>query len=173
MSDANANIPELREAADRGKEATKKAEQLERENAFLKAGIDTEDPRMSYFVKGYQGELTKDAILAEATTAGFVQAPAPATPEGGQQETEGQEPTGRRTATEEELQQEALATEVASGAAPPGQLPEEDALKVGWDEFAERRKTEPLEDAASSVIDRIMVGAVNGDERFLVTPPKS
>ena len=71
-------------------QATKKAEALaaarERENAFLRAGIDPEAQGMaSYFVKGYDGELTKDAIIAAATAAGIVKAPEP-TPEQVQQQ---------------------------------------------------------------------------------------
>jgi hypothetical protein len=63
-------------------QATKKAEALaaatQRENAFLRAGIDPESQGIaSYFVKGYDGDLSKDAILAAATAAGIIQAPQP------------------------------------------------------------------------------------------------
>lgn len=60
----------------RAKKAKQKAEQelstLKREMAFTKAGVDTDDPRFSYFVKGYEGELTAEAIRAEAVKAGFI-----------------------------------------------------------------------------------------------------
>lgn len=66
----------------------KKADQLERENAqmrrelaFTKAGIPMEDPKMGYFVKGYDGDLEPDAIRQAALEAGFISAPpAPADP---------------------------------------------------------------------------------------------
>jgi ribosomal protein L12E/L44/L45/RPP1/RPP2 len=66
----------------------KRADQLERENAtlkrdiaFVKAGIPMEDPRMGYFVKGYEGDLDPDSIKQAAVDAGFIAAtPAPADP---------------------------------------------------------------------------------------------
>lgn len=43
-----------------------------KELAFLKAGIDLNDPKTKYFVKGYDGELTPEAIRAAAEEAQFV-----------------------------------------------------------------------------------------------------
>lgn len=61
----------------------KKADALERENAqikrelaFTRAGIPMDDPKVGYFVKGYDGELDPSAIRAAAEEAGFI-APAP------------------------------------------------------------------------------------------------
>lgn len=68
----NEVIRALREQAKEGKAAKARAEALERELAFTKAGIDPDDPRQRYFVQGYQGELTADAIRAEATSTGFL-----------------------------------------------------------------------------------------------------
>jgi hypothetical protein len=45
------------------------AEQAKREMAFMKAGIDTGDSAAKYFVKGYDGELTVDAIKQAAVEA--------------------------------------------------------------------------------------------------------
>jgi hypothetical protein len=60
----------------------KKADQIERENvslkrelAFVKAGIPMDDPKVGYFVKGYDGELDPQAIRSAAEEAGFIQAP--------------------------------------------------------------------------------------------------
>lgn len=47
---------------------------LERENAFLKAGIDPDDPKARYFVKGYDGKLERDAVRAAAVEAGVIEA---------------------------------------------------------------------------------------------------
>jgi ribosomal protein L12E/L44/L45/RPP1/RPP2 len=66
---------ELREAVKRGNRAKAEAETLRRENVFLRAGIDPDDTRLRYFVKGYDGELEPDAIRTAAVEAGFVQAP--------------------------------------------------------------------------------------------------
>ena len=62
------------------KDAEKEANDAKRELAFLKAGIPMDDPKVGYFVKGYDGELTPEAIRAQATADGFIAAPAP-TPE--------------------------------------------------------------------------------------------
>lgn len=45
----------------------------ERELAFVKAGIDPNLPVAKYFMKGYDGELTADAIRAAAIEAQIVQ----------------------------------------------------------------------------------------------------
>jgi hypothetical protein len=40
--------------------------------AFFKAGIDTDDPKMKYFAKGYDGEMTASAVRQAAVDAGFI-----------------------------------------------------------------------------------------------------
>lgn len=57
---------------DRDRLASQKAE-LERELAFTKAGINPDDPKMSYFVKGYDGEMDADAVKSAAIEAGFLE----------------------------------------------------------------------------------------------------
>jgi uncharacterized protein YigA (DUF484 family) len=52
------------------------AEQAKRELAFVKAGIDPADSAAKYFVKGYDGELTADAIKQAAVEARLL-SPAP------------------------------------------------------------------------------------------------
>lgn len=52
----------------------------ERDAAFRAAGIDPTDSRQSYFVKGYDGEVTIEAIQAAARDAGFLAAAAPENP---------------------------------------------------------------------------------------------
>jgi hypothetical protein len=47
-------------------------EALQRENAFLKAGIDLDAPMSEYFIKGYDGDLDADAIKAEAAKVGVL-----------------------------------------------------------------------------------------------------
>ena len=61
----------------------KAAKVLERENAFLKAGINPDDkdnPMVGYFAKGYDGPLEADAIKAAATAAGIIGKKEPAAP---------------------------------------------------------------------------------------------
>jgi hypothetical protein len=56
------------------KDAEREAENAKRELAFLKAGIPMDDPKTSYFVKGYEGELTVEAIREKAQADGFLAA---------------------------------------------------------------------------------------------------
>ena len=44
----------------------------QRELAFVKAGIDPSSPQAKYFVKGYDGELTPEAIKAAAEEAQLI-----------------------------------------------------------------------------------------------------
>jgi len=65
----------LREAANRGAKYKNERDALARENAFLKAGINSDDARLSYFVKGYEGDLSPDSIRKAAIDAGFIAPP--------------------------------------------------------------------------------------------------
>ena len=83
----NPNIRQLREKAKqadveaRGRaDAEAKLAEAERKIAFMGAGIDLADPKNAYFVKGYDGENTPEAIRAEAEAAGFLAPPPPAVP---------------------------------------------------------------------------------------------
>ena len=67
----------LRAKAKKADKYEAEANQLRRELAFTKAGIDLSDQRMSYFVKGYDGELSADQIREAAISAGFLAAPEP------------------------------------------------------------------------------------------------
>jgi hypothetical protein len=94
-----------------------RAKKLERENAFLKAGINPDaSPLADLFVKGYDGDLTPDAIRAKATEVGILQAQ-------GEQQTpaEGQ-PTPEQVAAAQQAQAELGAQQrvgqASTGAAP-------------------------------------------------------
>lgn len=63
----------LRRAANKAKKLEAELNSLRRELAFAKAGIPMNDPKMSYFVKGYEGELDAEAIREAAEEAGFLQ----------------------------------------------------------------------------------------------------
>lgn len=65
----------LRRAASKSKQLEAELQAAKRELAFIKAGIPVEDPRMSYFVKGYDGDISAEAIRQAAISAGFMQAP--------------------------------------------------------------------------------------------------
>lgn len=68
------SIKSLRKAASRAKKLEQELSQMQRELAFFKAGIPQDDPKMRYFIKGYEGDLESDAIRTAAMQAGFLQA---------------------------------------------------------------------------------------------------
>lgn len=70
---SDAEWAELRRAKKAREKAEKELADMKRQITFQKAGIDPDDPKFSYFVKGYDGELNAEAIRAEATKAGFLQ----------------------------------------------------------------------------------------------------
>ena len=164
MSDTDDTpIQKLRERADQATELEKASAAKDREIAFLKAGIDPDDTRMRYFVNGYDGELTKDAITAEAKAAGFIveqeAKPQPSTEEGQEPE-----PTGRTQPTAEQQALEDINDSVRQDTEPPGPPPEEDLMDTGFKEFHKdisngRRR----EDAASHVIGRLIAKGVEGE----------
>jgi hypothetical protein len=66
------DIKSLRQAASGKKQLEKELLETKRLLAFARAGIDPDDPRMKYFVKGYEGDLTAQAVREAATEAGFI-----------------------------------------------------------------------------------------------------
>lgn len=113
---------ELRKAADRGRAAQAEAEALRRELAFAKAGIDTDSKAGKMLLKSYEGELTVEAIKAEAEEIGLFKP---------------QEPASTETATPEEREQTDIRAGLATGATAAGSPPDEDpqtaALRAGFE----------------------------------------
>lgn len=69
MSDDNTpqeDVSELRKAAEGAKSARAEAEAARRELAFVKAGINTDSKPAQALLRSYDGELTTEAIRAEA-----------------------------------------------------------------------------------------------------------
>jgi ribosomal protein L12E/L44/L45/RPP1/RPP2 len=76
------DIKSLRRAASGKKQLEQELEAARRELAFVKAGINPDDPKMRYFVKGYEGDLSAEAVRQAALEAGFLASQ----PQGGNQE---------------------------------------------------------------------------------------
>ena len=53
-------------------QALAEAEAAKRELAFVKAGVPLDNPVAKYFIKGYDGEITPEAIRAAAEDANLV-----------------------------------------------------------------------------------------------------
>lgn len=67
----------LKDAEDRASAAEERLSGYERRDTFRTAGLDLDDARVKYFVKGYEGELDAEAIRQEAMAAGFLSDDAP------------------------------------------------------------------------------------------------
>jgi ribosomal protein L12E/L44/L45/RPP1/RPP2 len=74
---SRANIRKLEKAAQAGQSAQSELASLKRELAFRDAGISPTNPMAKYFIKGYDGESTVEAIKAAAEEAGLLAAAPP------------------------------------------------------------------------------------------------
>jgi ribosomal protein L12E/L44/L45/RPP1/RPP2 len=71
-----ARMRQLEKELKANQQALTEAEALKREYAFVKAGIPMDNPMAKYFVKGYEGEITPEAIRTAAEEARLIQAAA-------------------------------------------------------------------------------------------------
>jgi hypothetical protein len=78
----NAEWAALRREKREREKSDERAKTAEKDLAFMRAGIDTStNPMAGYFVKGYDGEITPEAIKAKAIEVGLLQAPPPPEPD--------------------------------------------------------------------------------------------
>lgn len=91
QAEANRQGYALRQAEKRASKAEEALKTIQRERAFEKAGIDPEDAKFKYFVQGYDGELTADAVKAEAVAVGLLEAEKTVDPVDGKPELSTQE----------------------------------------------------------------------------------
>ena len=63
----------LRRAANKAKKYETELNAALRKLAFYEAGIPLNDPKMNYFIKGYDGDLDASTIRTAAIQAGFMQ----------------------------------------------------------------------------------------------------
>lgn len=70
----------LRRAEKAARDTKAEKEMADRMVAFYRAGISPDDPRMGYFVKGYDGDLHPDKIKEAAVAAGFLSEAGPTGP---------------------------------------------------------------------------------------------
>lgn len=74
-----AHIRDLEAKARRAEELEARLAEAEKNAAFTQALGTDSDPRLDYFRRGYQGEMTPDAIRQAAEEAGFLSAASPPT----------------------------------------------------------------------------------------------
>lgn len=151
------NLAELRAAADRGRKA-------ERENAFLRAGVDLESPVGKMFAKGFDGDIADiDGLKASAKEVGAIKE-APAAPPANA-------PTAEELAATALDQQQQRTRDALSGGAPSGDEPP--ATADPYDDalgnfHAEMAKGVPRDRAGLGAIDRLLDAAGKGDKRVFL-----
>ena len=144
---------ELRKAAEEGSKARRENELLRKEMAFIKAGIDTDSKPARALLENYAGDLTTEAITAEATEWGLVKAAEPA-PE------PASEPAPDLSA-ERELQE---MRDASTGQAAPNTPPTVDAYAAVFKDFeADRENGLSQTDATNRAIGRLVQKAAAGD----------
>ena len=150
------SIKDLRDAADRGRKATQELDQVKREMAFLKAGVDTDTKAGLRLFKAYDGELDMESLRVEADELGLFKSseePAPVVE---------QVPAEDRQATTE---RQAL----AETSVPPGSQTES-PYDAGHREFREMMDAgRPKEDSAARFIHTVLeaAGGDNPDQRVV------
>ncbi len=97
-----AELRKLRKEAEQAKEYKAQLEAATRREMFREAGVPI-TPATEYFIRGYEGELTPEAIKAKAVEVGFLSNPG---------------------ATPEEIAAHQQATAIAAGAQPPNLAPD-------------------------------------------------
>lgn len=146
------NIKDLRDAAERGRKATQELDEMKREMAFLKAGVDTESKAGQLLFKAYDGDLETESIQAEAAELGILkteQSPAPV----------------------EEVDQEVgrQRQELVSDSVPPD-AQTESPYDIGHRQFQEMVQAgRPKEDAVARFVSTVIeaAGGPNPDSRVL------
>ena len=155
MADETGGIKELRDAADRGREAIQERDLLKREVAFMKAGVDTDSKAGQLLFKAYDGELETESIRAEwqelAPTPTPVVEPEPA------QETVNEADT-RVADQRQALAEDSISVE-ATTPSPYDQGFQE--FKTAWD------SGKPKDEAAAKFVHTVLEAAGKGDERVI------
>ena len=149
---------ELRKAAEEGSKAKRENELLRKQMAFLKAGVDTDSKPGQALLANYAGDLTTDAIVAEATDWGLVKSPTTPTETDSEPAAAAEAPD---RSAEIELQE---MRDAASGQPAPNEAPEVDAYKSVFADFEKDREGGYSQtDATNRAIGRLVQKAAAGD----------
>ena len=145
-------IKDLRDAAERGRKATQELEDMKREMAFIKAGVDTDSKAGQLLYKAYDGALETELIQAEASELGILKGNAPAPP---------QESPTRDVAGVQERQ--ALAGDSVSP-----EVNTQSPYEQGFQEFKTAYDSgRSKEDSAARFVHTVLEAAGQGDERVI------
>ena len=152
----------LRRAAAAGKKAKADADALRRENLMLRAGVDIDSGPGKYFAKGYDGELTLEAVKSEwASLAPKPNADADLTPPA----------TPDPVLTDDDLtstrERQNLAHGAASDTPPAAVSGKVQAQKVFADAIAADR---PDDEARALAFHALVSAAAAGDQSVIIVP---
>lgn len=155
-------LKDLRAAAGRSKEHAAEALAAKRELAFIKAGLNVDDPIVAHVMKSYDGELTSEAVKARATELGLERLVKEASA------SEGTTDEGESTDTSQTDARNAL----TEGAAPPSSKDTDaDPRMVGLAAFNKALESgDNRQDASGAFFREIFDAAARGDKRVLVAP---
>jgi len=147
-------IKELREAADRGRKASQELDEMKREMAFLKAGVDTDTKAGQLLFKAYDGDLDPDLLRIEAEELGILKGADP-------------KPELESEVTEADTQVAQQRRDLVSDQVPPD-TSTESPYDVGHRQFKEMVDAgRPVDDAAAAFVSTVIEAATSGDERVL------
>lgn len=163
LADGGKQTPKnLRDAKER---SDKRAKQLERENAVLKAGIDTTTPVGAMFLDAYKGDLTTEKIREEAAAVGAWKDPAAVEAEAPP------EPTPAPTTPAPTDDQRAFTTErqaLATGSAADTGIDEDPYVKAERVNKGVLERGGTREDALAMGIHEVLTAGAAGDQRVIV-----
>jgi hypothetical protein len=165
MSEDNENqepehIKDLRAKAERGSQAEAELAAAKRELAFSKAGINTDSKPAQALLKTYEGELTTDAIKAEAAEWGLAQGSS--TPKA---DDEGEPDVKKYDSDSPEARHQALVDAEAQGdPAPTPPPPTKTGAELAFEGYAKARKEgRPRVDAEVEAFAAMISAGAQGD----------
>ena len=155
MADETSGIKELRDAAERGRQASQELEEMKREMAFMKAGVDTDSKAGQLLFKAYDGELETESIQAEWQE--LVPTPVPV------EEPEPAQEIVDETDTQVAGQRQALAEDSVSVEATT-----QSPYEQGFQEFQKSYDSgKPKDESVARFVHTVLEAAGQGDERVI------
>jgi ribosomal protein L12E/L44/L45/RPP1/RPP2 len=143
----------------------RQARQLQRENAMLKAGIDTDSDLGTMFVKAYDGDLNPEVIRAAWAKIAPAEKPAEPKPD------DGEPPAAEREGDKRFEEERHLL--VASGSPDDGRPPDRDprktAVEAGQKALQEGKSRD---EALAETFSALVAAAAAGDERAMWHPDR-
>lgn len=155
------SVRNLRAAANRSEEHKTRGDKLERELAFVKAGLDTDHPLVASLMATYDGDLSKEAVTKYMTDLRVTELLTPATAPAEQVET----PPPADTPA---LPPQVASRELVAGGQLPTDIPADDPRVVGLNRaFDLMEQGYSRADASTAFFGEVFDAAMRGDARVL------